>query len=301
MTLVVLGLDALDAALVEYFDCEHLQLETHGELASVAHNRTYPFTLQVWPTIATGLHPTEHGNDTGGESQWDNPVVDVASSLLAPHLSTTTRATLGSVIERLTGSAWSIGEIDADTVFDGPDRYVHNWPGVCESHWIERIWREIDYTVDAGLPQEDFDRRIWGLAAQQFGWVAEMLRHDAALVASHVHVLDPAGHAYATNEAHYRAFYEEVDRRVGTIRDRMGEGDDLLVLSDHGIQVEWLGDDDVSEHSWRAFSASTLDTRPEDVHDVRSWIEAELPRHEREFDRTDLDLPEETLRDLGYI
>jgi hypothetical protein len=304
MTLVVLGMDAMDAEQVEYFDCENMILDTYGGLETVAYDRTYPYTLQVWPTIATGLSPTEHGVAAGGESEWDNPFLELASKIISPRVSMQTRAKLGRIAESVTESEWKIGETDEATFFDGEGRFVHNWPGVTESHWVERIWREIDRTADKGVPQEDFDRRIWGIAGQQFGWIREMLDHDASLVASHIHILDPSGHSYSTNEKHYREFYEKVDRYIGKIRRDMDDEDELLILSDHGMQVEWLGDDDISEHSWRAFSASTLSTRPTDVHDVREWIEDHIKFHEKKFEQrgeTNLDLPEDTLRDLGYI
>lgn len=304
MTLVILGLDALDAAQVEHYDIDAFRLRTHGEMETVAHQNPIPHTGEVWPTIATGLHPSEHGITHGGESQWDNPVIEVISRLVGPYISMHTRADLGRIVRTVTGADWEIAETDADTMFDGDGRHVHNWPGTVNGNVVREVWRHINHTVEKGTPQEEFDRLLWGTAAQKFAWVREMLSHDAVLVASHVHVLDASGHAYGTNEEHYRVFYEKAARYVGDVRAAMDDDDDLLLLSDHGMNTAWLPvDTEVRHHSWRAFSASTLDSRPASVFDVKDWVEAAIESHRRPAARaeTDLDLPEAQLRDLGYI
>ena len=42
----------------------------------------------------------------------------------------------------------------------------------------------------------EFERYICGLAAEQFGWVREILDHDITVAGVHIHLLDAAGHAY---------------------------------------------------------------------------------------------------------
>lgn len=313
MTLVVLGIDALDAAQVEYFDIDTFRLATHGEMETFAHQNPIPHTGEVWPSVATGLHPSEHGITHGGESKWDNIVVEYASRIAGPYLSMGTRADLGRLIRRFTGADWEINETSEGTFFDGEGRHVHNWPGTINGNEVRTVWRHINHTVDEGSPQEDFDRELSANEAQKFAWVEEMLNYESVIVGTHIHLLDASGHAYARNEDHYRQFYEKAAAYVERIRAAMAEDDDLLILSDHGINTEWLENDtehiesmpDAGHHSFRAFSSSTLDTRPTSVFDVPEWVEQNIGPHQEAYDRqkeeTELEMPEETLRDLGYI
>lgn len=304
MTLVVLGMDALDAAQVEHFDIDAYRLNVHGRMETFAHQNPIPHTGEVWPSVATGLHPRDHGITHGGESQWDNRFIEFASKLLGPYISMHKRARIGRVIRAKTGADWVIAETSKPTFFDGEGRFVHNWPGTVNGNVVRDVWRHINHTVEKGSPQEDFDRELWGVGAEKFGWVREMLDHNAVLVGSHIHVLDAAGHAYGTNEEHYREFYEKAAAYISEIRTAMDEEDDLLILSDHGMNTSWLENDyELRHHSWRAYSASTFDSRPESVFDVKEWIEDHLDPHIEQCERTDteLDLPEAQLRDLGYI
>jgi hypothetical protein len=306
MTLVVLGLDALDAAQVEHFDVPKLELNTHGKMETFAHQKDIPYTGEVWPSVATGLHPTDHGVTEGGQSQWDNLLVEYASRVLAPRLPMQRRAQLGRWVTRVTGADWELNETQEPTFFDAEGRHVHNWPGTINGDEVAEVWRHINHTVESGMPQEDYDRELCGNEVQKFAWVEEMLEFNTALVGTHVHLLDASGHSYGRNEDHYRFFYEKTAEHVEDIHNKMGDDDELLILSDHGMNTEWLENDgEICHHSWRAYSASTLDTRPRDVLDVKEWVDDHIGKHQRAYDRdrerTDLDMPEDTLRELGYI
>lgn len=305
MTLVVLGLDALDTALVEDFGHDGYRLDTSGKMESVAYMfDDRPHTGEVWPTVATGLHPSEHGITGGGESQWSNPVIELASRLIDPlDLKMGTRNRLGDVVENVTGASWELSTVSDPTFFDGPDRVVHNWPGVHRNEELHRVWDVIEDGIRSGednMPREVYERKIKGIAAEEFGWIREMLNHDVSLVGSHVHVLDAFGHAYYDDRENLRDVYEWCQDHVRRVREAMGDDDEMLILSDHGMETTWTdGRNDSGTHSWRSFSSSTLDTRPEDVHDVRSWVEAHVTDVDAET--SELDLPEEQLRQLGYI
>jgi len=152
-----------------------------------------------------------------------------------------------------------------------------------------------------GQSIETFERRVYGTAAEQFGWVNEMLNHNLSLVGTHVHTLDVCGHAYATDEKRLGRVYERVGEMVETVRANLGPEDDLLLLSDHGMHVEWLDGDDAGSHSWRPMAATTAnDDLFGDVYDACEWIEAHTPEWTL-GDAEDVNLPEEQLRNLGYI
>lgn len=299
MTLLVLGLDALDEGLVEEFGFDGLCLNSSTRMETVAHVRDEPYTPEAWATAATGLHPVEHGVSTG-TSTWDNPLVDALANY-AGHLSMSTRSRLGNLITRATGAEYTIREVDVPTMFDGDGRVVHNWPGVARGRELKRAW---NLMWREGQTEAEFERDILGLAAEQFGWAREMLNHEVAVAGVHVHLLDATGHAYCTEREKLEAIYRRTAEFVVEIRDALNDDDDLLILSDHGMVVDFYADVDDRDrppgaHSWRAFASSTAETVPETIFDVRGWVDdhasAILTGRRR------LDIDEERLRDLGYI
>ncbi|MCD2205033.1 alkaline phosphatase family protein [Halobacterium sp. KA-6] len=299
MTLVILGLDALDAALVEEFDIQPLQLESHGKMETVAHMREQPYTPEAWATIATGISPRNHGV-SGDTSSWDNPIIDYLSNF-SGRLSMSMRSDLGSLIERVTGAEYKIAEVEAPHMFDDDNRIVHNWPGIHNGEQVKRAW---DIMWREGQTNAEFERDIHGLAAEQFGWAREMLKHEVAVAGVHIHLLDAAGHAYCDEPDRLQTVYERAGEFVAEIRADLGDEDDLLVLSDHGMVVNWYDDEDdrgmsPGSHSWRAFANSTLDSVPETAFDVPDWVDRNAGEvHESS---AQLDIDKEQLRDLGYI
>lgn len=301
MTLVVLGIDALDHKQVQHFGFEEFSLDNQSPLETFTYMWDRPHTGEVWPTIATGLHPREHGITKSGEAEWDNPLVELASRFTSD-LPLSMRRRLGEIANATVGAQWSLAETDADSFLDGDYRVCHNWPGVYRSSELERLWKKVDLLNKSASAEVEFDRDLLGEAAEKFGWAREMLNHELALIATHIHVVDLTGHVYATNEDHYRTFYEWTAGHVAELLDAMDEEDELLIVSDHGMGAEWLGDDPdaVGAHSMRAHAASTIDEPlPETVFEVRDWVEARIP--EVQVTENDLDLPEEQLRQLGYI
>ncbi|WP_233263372.1 alkaline phosphatase family protein [Halorhabdus sp. CUG00001] len=297
--LLVVALDALDHEHVEHFDVPSLELTRHRPIETFSYMKDQPYTLEVWPTVATGLGPAEHGLTGGGTSEWSNPAIDFLSRFTAK-LGGNTRDRLGNLAERVTGAEYSIPETDADHVFEGEGRVVHNWPGVANSAELMRVW-------DTANPDEGeqtiqgFEREIYGIAAEQFGWAREMLNHDLALAGVHVHTLDMCGHIYRYDEQRYRRTYERVNEWVGELWDRLSEDDDLLLLSDHGIHTAWdSSDTEPGRHADRAMAATTLEEPLfDDVRDARDWIDRVTEDVAVADDH--VDVPTDQLEDLGYI
>ncbi|MFB6200928.1 MAG: alkaline phosphatase family protein [Halorhabdus sp.] len=299
MTLIILALDALDAALVDEFDTDALRLSSSTRMETVAHVRDEPYTPEAWATAATGLHPREHGISTG-TSSWNNPVVDFLSNY-AGHLSMAWRSKLGDFIEKTTGSEYTIAEVDAPTIFDGDDRIVHNWPGVHNGEELKRAW---DIMWREGQTRAEFDRDIRGLAAEQFGWAREMLNHDVSVAGIHIHLLDATGHAYTNDYDTLEESYRDAGRFVEELAKELEPADDLLVLSDHGMTVDFYSDEEdhangPGAHSWRAYSASTTSSVPETIFDVHEWVDEHVTQVSS--NEEELDIDEDRLRDLGYI
>lgn len=301
MTVIVLALDALDAGLVDYFDLKSLHLRSRNQLETFAHMQRLPYTPEVWATVATGVHPEEHGVTDEGLSTWDNPIINFASRFTG-NLSLGMRIKLGSIARDKAGAKYTVAETDLPTVFDADGRVVHNWPGAINGEELADVWHvmfdEPDHT-DA-----EFERKMYGKGAGKLAWAEEMLRHNVTLAAVHVHVLDALGHAYADNEDKLRDAYEWVTEWVVRINSRLCEDDQLVILSDHGIVTDFYSDEDdrgesPGSHSWRAYIASTFDSTPESVFEVKEWLDPLVEEYTDESEN--LELPEEQLRQLGYI
>ncbi|RZH68219.1 alkaline phosphatase family protein [Natrinema altunense] len=303
MTVVVLALDALDAGLVDHFDLDAVRLESGGEIETFANTQAVPYTPEVWATVATGLEPAEHGITGGGTSEWANPALDLASTVTG-RLDESTRGTLGKLVRSRTGTRERIGETDRESMFDADDAVVHNWPGVHDGQPLQRAW-DLMNAVAEGMPRSEFERELFGLCAQQFGWAHEMLVHPVSIAGVHVHTLDAAGHAYADDEDALGRAYERVGEFVQEIVAALGADDDLLVVSDHGMRTEFYPPDageKPASHSWRAYASSTAETSPKSVYDVRRWVEERAASGASASDDDEgIDMPTERLRELGYL
>lgn len=301
MTLFLLALDALDAGLVEHFDIDDFRLTSFGEIETFAQTQEDPYTPEVWATVATGLGPNEHGVTGSGTSEWDNPILGFASRFTGG-LSESVRGKLGKIVRDQTGERERLGETEARTIFDRDDAVVHNWPGVHNGAELQRAW-DLMSSVSEGKPQHEFERDLFGLAAEQFGWIREMGNHDISLAGVHIHALDAAGHAYADDEESLEHAYHRIGEFVTELLDSMEERDELLLLSDHGMRTTFYENEGVgppASHSWRAYASATTEDIPRSVFGVYNWVEERtisLPKHGEK----NVEIDEEQLRDLGYI
>ena len=316
MTLIVLALDALDAGLVEEWELDNLKLNNHKQIETFSGDRGQPHTIEVWPSIATGLRPEEHGINRDNASEWStllNPFFKIGAKFLSYRM----RMKVGSILESF-GFVhdYSLSEVDCETFMDGERRAVHNWPCVENSDELKEMWKIFEeevYTV------EELNRLTFGKSAEQFGWAREMLNYNLELAAVHIHALDVLGHSYTTydedigaltnsgefyegpgNIDNLKEAYEKVGRFVKEIENNLDEEDDILILSDHGMKNSILDDDDLGKHSFRAFASTTMDKDlPDSVFEYKEWIEDGLIEvHE---DEETVNMPKEQLRELGYI
>ncbi|WP_101297448.1 alkaline phosphatase family protein [Halegenticoccus soli] len=296
-TIAVVALDATDVRLARRWDCENLLLDEHRRLETYSHSLSFPRTVEVWPTVATGLGPEEHGI-AGDGNEWENPLLRAASAVTR-HLPREVRATLGRPFQRA-GERRSIARTDADHVFEaGAVRY---WPGIADATHLVESWRLMSFATGGDITERELQRELRGLTGEEFGWLAVAAEWDVPVVGVHSHVLDTAGHVYANREDDLREAYEWVDGQVGRLRERI---DRLVILSDHGMGVSFLGDDDPGTHSFDAIvAAQGVDgPLPESVYDVRDWLERRTTRPAAaESDAAARsDTPVEHLRDLGYV
>lgn len=294
-TLCVLALDAADYDLLRRFGCENALLEEHHSLEVFAHDFDVPQTTEVWPTVATGLKPEDHGMSREVR-QWENPLLNTLSSVTAV-LPTDVRSTLGNIV-RLTGAQRSIEQTNAtDHVFD----HAFGWPGITPAEHLHEAWQWYNEARDGKLTVAELTTRLRANTGKEFGWLAAMSRSEAAVVGVHSHVLDVAGHLFATDPDRLQSVYEWVDELLGWLRSYV---DRLVVLSDHGMETTVTGDDDPGNHSWRAMIATegVSEPLPSSVYDVRAWLEENASEIDgRDESAVEIDDVEQHLADLGYI
>ncbi|MFD1563003.1 alkaline phosphatase family protein [Haloarchaeobius amylolyticus] len=315
MTLGIVALDAADYDLARDWGCENMLLETHRELETFAYSGENPNTLEVWTSTATGVGPEEHDlASTGEQQQWHNPVLEYASKAAPYLLPKEVRIRIGTWLRGDSGGGdgtdggggdvgMTLRQTSHSHLFQPDGRVVRWWPGVTPAEHLSETWHWLNLASNDEITDGELWRRLYGNAGLETGWLLGMGTADVAVAGVHMHVLDAAGHAFATHPDRLRAVYERVDRLLGAVRERV---DELLVLSDHGMQVEWIdGDSEPGFHSWRALASTTLsDEPPASVFDVRDWVD----EHAADSDATRaerrpavMDTTEEQLRDLGYL
>lgn len=296
---VVLGVDAADYDLARQWNCENLLLDYDAPLKTNSYSVKVPVTLEIWPTIATGLSPDQHGvilNNQGWNSHPVlNVVVDIANRFPEP---VTERLRLAKEIVIDAGSGTP--QTDAPHIFDHDQ--VLNWPGITPSHkWVQegKWFNELN---DGALSVNEFyTNSLWN-AGKILVWVVAMAHRSPPIIGAHIHTLDHMGHIYADRPGCLREVYQQVDSLVGMVAERV---DRLVVLSDHGMQTAAVeSDSDPGVHSFRALvSSSFTDDLPESALAVSSWLEGHIDASAdvSTNDSVAVDAPEEHLRDLGYL
>lgn len=293
-TLGVIALDAADLRLVREWDCENLMLDDHAPIETYAHSYDHPHTIEVWSTVATGLGPEEHGILVGtSEQEWEHPIVRFASDVAEVVLPSRIRNKLGDVlVESGVDREISPPSAELDHVFDE----LYQWPGLTDAEHMSAAWSLLRRARHEPVEPSELEELLMGNTRDEFAWLAG----QRGLAGVHSHVLDVAGHVFCNRSEALRDYYERIDQMVGWLRHAV---DDLVVLSDHGMQVGWLDDDDPGQHSWNAYVASTLTTDlPDSVGDVASWLDRHRPEGPGGRERpTVADTPAETLEYLYGI
>lgn len=326
MTLVVLGIDALDPELVDSTKHSNLTLESHHTIETIVSSSGEPSTHELWPTIITGLSPEEHGLTLDDGVAWQNPLLRAGRDIAQYVLSDGIRTRIGAWILNNTDEdqfripATYYSENGIDTVFDGRKtkaigipNYVVDPNDEDREHELRKSMGELferNPDEKGGHTSEDpseFYELCMEMSMIRIARTRRSLRsRQYELVFSYTSGLDLIGHvSYNLPELQKQA-YCELDDFVGEVHDDLEEDDELLIVSDHGLQ------DGV--HTKEAMVAGT-DTEMVDsidsVLDIKSSIGESLTGKNHEPEETyirkksgsDEDQKEvrDHLEDLGYM
>lgn len=322
MTLIVLAIDGLDFGLVEEWDLENIKLDNYRKTETFDNGSEQPYTLEVWTSIATGVHPDEHGITRDSSSDWNrflNPVFHTVGKYLPLDY----KVKIHGVLKSMGILDYEIAKTDLETFMDGDRIAVHNWPCVENNNELRSRWKLFEDRENYNT--EEFEVEIFGECASRMGWANQMLNHNLKLAAVHIHALDLYGHLYSGHVdednmdksvvqekrvegskgvddiSQLKKSYEFVDELIKDMRENLSDDDEILILSDHGMNNRLLDDKDIAMHSYRSFASTTLDVDlPESVFDYKKFIENNYSEVE-DTDVSDVDMPEDRLRQLGYI
>lgn len=337
MTTVVLGWDALDHELAGQFGLREA-FGPHSRAIDTFENPILgePHTMELWPSIVTGRRPEHHGvwaKESEDRKEWDHPLVDRASELSRGVVPKRLRTRIGRLLTRagaegtsqVTRAYYEDGGVD--TVFDGRRSRAISVPNY-QTPLDDRHGFDIDRAgvferiPDGGDgdgaryelqdPPHVVDELLGRIAAARIGVVNECLQYDYDLVFVWLGYLDTVGHlAPVVDEGGWqRRCYVNAARMTEAVRSTMIEGDQLVCVSDHGLQ----GGKHTDSPYLGASDERVLEG-VESVLDVRDGVERVTPRTDdggpptvREPFRRDGTVESESaeevrsrLEDLGYI
>jgi len=334
MTTVVLGWDALDATLLREYDLGEAFGRHVSEIETIDNPGVgKPHTHELWPTLITGCHPTEHGirshTPNGRAADWDaawlRRLARVASWMLPEDF----RAQIGRRLRsrgaelRFRGPDY-YRERGLATVFDGRASRpiaIPNYRTAADDELDIVLDRGADLSGVLAVVEREgathheptvalarYEERLAGAAAEKIGMVRAACDRQYDLIWVWLGYVDSAGHLDPVTDVDLqRRAYEHAADLTMAVRGTLDRTDTLICVSDHGLQG--------GEHTHTA--AITADDRAvidhvDSVTDVADAVDAitpasgetdEAPLRDRR-ETADTGSPgdvREQLADLGYI
>jgi len=298
MTVVVFGIDALDPDLVDPDAHPNLTLSGTRRIDTIVSSTGEPSTHELWPTIITGLPPEEHGLVLGEDGvAWGHSLLDAGSRIADVILPDGLQSRLG---------AWLLTNTDFDafrtpasyyddqgiqTIFDGREATAIGIPNYVvdkDAEDREHVLRqemgalfERDPEATGGHrsadPERFYDRCLEMALVRTARIRAAVRARRYELVFGYTSSMDLVGHVAYDTPGMQAAVYGAIDEFVGELRYDLASEDELVLVSDHGLQ------DGV--HTEEAMIAAT---DPDLVADIGSVVDV---RHalERRLDTSDVE------------
>jgi len=324
MTVVVMGIDALDPDLVDADEHPNLTLDAHRSIETIVSSSGEPSTHELWPTIITGLSPAEHGLVLDDGVTWENPLIAAASSIADYVLTDSLQTRLGGWLLTNTEAdafrtpATYYAKNGIETVFDaceskaiGIPNYIVDPDTEDRENQLRRQMGELferDQDAMGGHRSTDpiaFYEQCLEMAMIRIARVRRALRsREYELVFGYTSGLDLIGHVSHSRPELQQGAYKELNEFVGELRGDLQDGDELLIVSDHGLQN--------GLHTEEAMVASMSDwivDRIDSVLAVRNAVEAAVAADENPTgsrwrssnESENSNAVRQQLEDLGYM
>jgi len=320
---VVLGWDGLDLELVDEFDLGPSFGRYRRTIETYANPVVGdPHTLELWPSMITGLHPDVHGilAKTEGEGvNWGNPAINLAATIGNSFVPDNVLTAIGAKLRRRgfgldTKTPAYYRENGLETVFDEvPGRAIsipnyqtqYDREHELDAHRTD-LWSTLDCEKMAGGGKEPTVAlpRVYGLLGaelgERVGHTLEAIEAREPLVWTWFGLIDSIGHMEpALGKEVVEHWYRTAASVTRQVRELTPDETTVVAVSDHGIQH--------GEHTHYATIASD-DPAPIDdvshVFDLADWVRSQEYRardRDRELEDADREAVRENLAQLGYI
>jgi hypothetical protein len=313
--IIILGFDALDAALIERYGLGE-------QFASTERISTYcnpvvgePHTLELWPSLISGVHADDHGIKAatpGGSVDWDSTAIQLAADAAAGIVPQSIRTAIGRRLRDRVGlSMTAASEFPAETVFDNGGRAISipNYQTAYDrEHGLDAsrndVWATIipDRSAAEGMEPQVGLETVWatltGAAGDRLGHTLAAIQQGHDLVWTWFGLLDTIGHIQPAIGADLeQRGYRLAASIVELVRETAPEDATVVALSDHGLQ-----DGHHTEYATLATDAASAHEEISSVLDVAGWVE----RHRGDVGGTDVgygdgvDEMHQQLEALGY-
>jgi hypothetical protein len=284
--IIILGFDALDAALIERYGLgeQFGRTETIGTYCNPIVGE--PHTLELWPSLISGAHADEHGIKAatpGGGVDWDSRLLQLAADAAAGIVPQSVRSAIGRRLRDRVGlSMTAAGEFPAETVFDSGGKAISipNYQTAYDrEHGLDAsrtdIWGTItpDRSVAEGIEPQVGLETVWatlsGAAGNRLGHTLAAIQQGHDLVWTWFGLLDTIGHIQPAMDADLEARgYRLAASIVELVRETAPDDAVVVALSDHGLQ-----DGHHTEYATLATGAASPHDEISSVLDVAGWVD----------------------------
>lgn len=324
-----MGIDALDPDFLKEEYYPNLCLNENKQIETILSSETErPSTHELWPSIITGLPPEEHGLELESGLEWENALFNLGSKISNAFLPKKAQTKMGNWLLNNTDEgtfrapASYYEKNGLSTVFDDAEAMPIGIPNYVidpdDEDRENELRKNMGDLFQLDMEDETEHRHMTSDPGEFYELSMEMSMVRIArtrralrsrkyeLVFGYTSGLDLIGHVSYAEPGLQRRAYEELDDFVGELRGDLDEEDELLLVSDHGLQE--------GEHTEEAAVAATDETMVDNIDsvlDVRRAIEMELQEndHEPEVRESRQRIGEgkkgrevqEHLEDLGYM
>ncbi len=239
MRALILAYDGLDHDLVEELRLRNILQREHGRVkVPIVGGIDDPSTPIVWTSFITGEAPEVHGVDM--PQMWDNRL-NWLRRYVRRHKSIhgiLRRFKVGYRVREtmdVKSSFPSRKDIKVDTLFEvvkpsvalGVPVYNKNLEEIYPIGDVLRARQDPDY-----LPL--FEEKIRSTFAEEVERLFDALEGEWRLLMIHFHITDLFGHAFWGTEK-LATLYEEMDLLTKRVKEKIGDDDLVLIISDHGM------------------------------------------------------------------
>lgn len=293
--LVMLGFDGLDPYAVEKYEASTLQQETFSKMYVPEDIELH--TEVIWPTIITGLRPEDHGLTRTQARKWKNPLVQAAAWIGDTLFPRDWIMPIGRKIQEIgfkrteRGTPDYYDNNDLATIFTNTRSKVIGLPGYNPSEKTDELRRMGGLSTHNPVVEIDvFIEHLREELEERKQQTLQNLDLPVDILMVYSYSTDMAGHIFWDDDDFMEEWYGRVDRFVRDVKENLGEDDQLLVLSDHGM--------DEGKHRREAtFSFSeAVENEPTDVLQIRPFIDGLLDKEKES--RAEVT---ERMQGLGYV